>query len=595
MFLPATPEEVHALGWEAVDVILVTGDAYIDAPSVGVAVIGRVLSDVGYRVGVIAQPDLSGDDIARLGEPALFWGVTGGCVDSMVSNYTATGKKRKSDDLTPGGVNNRRPDRAVIAYANLIRRHFKQTRPIVLGGIEASLRRISHYDCWSDSVRRSVLCDAKADFLVFGMGERTVVKLAHALKNNLPTTDIRGLCYMSREKPDTCVELPAHEAVTQDKELFAAMYAEFYRQSRTPRGKRLYQLQDTRYLVVNPPPQPLSTEELDHVYGLAYQRSVHPKDRAAGEVRAIETTQFSIVTHRGCFGECSFCAITVHEGPIIMSRSEASILREARQMRGHPDFKGIIYNVGGATANMYGAGCGRKKTGGVCAGRQCLWPEICDNLVVDHHRQRRLLEKIGKLAGVRHVFVQSGIRHDLVLHDVGGGQRYLEALLTRHISGQMKIAPEHSEPHVLRLMGKPGADVWTRFVREFNTTKKRLSKQVFFTCYFIAAFPGCTLADMRRLGAIVKKTLAFTPEQVQIFTPAPSTWATAMYHTEKDQNGNPVFVEKDPAKKEAQKRVLTEAAKGVPPVRPPDRRPSGPKKTRPRKGPANRPGSTRGR
>ncbi|MFZ5564293.1 MAG: YgiQ family radical SAM protein [Thermodesulfobacteriota bacterium] len=595
MFLPATPEEVRARGWDALDVILVTGDAYIDAPSVGVAVIGRVLADAGYRVGVIAQPGVGGDDITRLGEPLLFWGVTGGCVDSMISNYTATGKKRKSDDLTPGGVNNRRPDRAVIAYANLIRRHFKQTRPIVLGGIEASLRRISHYDYWTDAVRRSVLCDAKADLLVYGMGERTVVELAHAMQNSLPVTGIRGLCHMAKEKPEDAVELPAHADVAKDKDLFAKMYAEFYKHSRTPKGKRLCQLQDTRYLVINPPQGPLSADELDHVYELDYQRDAHPKDRAAGEVRALETTRFSMVTHRGCFGECSFCAITVHEGPVIMSRSEASLLREARRLTAHPDFKGTIYNVGGATANMYGAGCGRRKDGGPCASRRCLWPAVCDNLLVDHRRQRLLLEKVARIPGVRHVFVQSGIRHDMVIHDTREGGAYLAALLAKHVSGQLKIAPEHAEPHVLKLMGKPGADSFVRFISAFEQAGKKVDKKVFFTCYFIAAFPGCTMEDMRKLKAFVGKTLDFEPEQVQVFTPAPSTWATTLYYTEKDPDGRPLFVEKGLKQKEAQKEVLTGGRKPMASVRRPGRGPSGPKTPRPRKGPPGRPGSTRGR
>ncbi len=558
MFLPETEQEIRNLGWDRLDVILVTGDAYIDSPLTGVAVIGKVLLDAGYRVGVIAQPDThSPADITRLGEPLLFWGVTAGCVDSMVSNYTPAMKRRRRDDLTPGGINTRRPDMATIVYTNLIRRYFKPTRPIVLGGIEASLRRMSHYDYWTDSIRRSVLCDAKADILVYGMGERTVVELARRMTAGLPIAGVRGICYMSRERPDDCVELPSHAKVASDMDAFQRMYKKFYSQSLSWRGKPLCQLQDTRYLVQTPPQPPLTTKEMDHVYGLDYQRDVHPHDREAGDVRALETMKFSIVTHRGCYGGCSFCSIAVHEGPIIMERSEESILQEARRMTKHPGFKGTVFNVGGASANMYGSRCAMAGKGLVCKGRQCLWPEICDNLKVDHKKQADLLRKIAEIPGVKKVFVRSGIRHDIVLHDSNGGRAYLEALVAGHISGQLRLAPEHSEPHILKLMRKPRPELFLDFIRMFGRVKKAAGKNVFFSCYFIAAFPGCTMDDMQKLRRFVARNLRFRPEQVQIFTPTPSTWATMMYYTGRSIDGDLLFVEKNIAKKQLQKRVLT--------------------------------------
>ncbi|MEE4262886.1 MAG: YgiQ family radical SAM protein, partial [Desulfobacteraceae bacterium] len=343
-FIPTTAQEVQALGWKHLDVILVTGDAYIDASHIGVAVIGRVLLDAGYRVGIIAQPDIQGDrDIARLGEPELFWGVTAGCIDSMIANYTASSKRRKSDDLTPGGLNTKRPDRAVIIYCNLIRRFFKQTRPIVLGGVEASLRRISHYDAGSDSVRRSILFDAKADILVYGMAEQSILEIAQKFKRQEDIRSIRGICYISRQFPEAAsdfegpdIELPDHDKVSRDKELFSRMFKAFYENADPFTAKRLCQRQDTRYLVHNPPQFPLSSDALDRIYELPYTRDVHPFYKKQGQVTALDTIRFSLTTHRGCYGECRFCAITVHQGRHVVSRSEASLLREAATFMTHP-------------------------------------------------------------------------------------------------------------------------------------------------------------------------------------------------------------------------------------------------------------------
>ncbi|MEW6079664.1 MAG: YgiQ family radical SAM protein [Thermodesulfobacteriota bacterium] len=558
MFLPTSPREVQLLGWKSLDIILVTGDAYIDSPHIGVAVIGKVLLNAGYRVGIIPQPDTSGqNDIARLGEPVLFWGVTSGCMDSMISNYTATLKKRNQDDLTAGGRNMRRPDRAVIAYVNLIRRSFRKTRPIVIGGIEASLRRVSHYDYWSDSVRRSVLFDSKADFLVYGMGEKTVVELAGRLKKKKPVMDIRGLCYKSTEKREGYLELPSHPRVARDKAAFTDMFTVFYRNSDPVSGQGLCQKQDTRYLIQNPPPIPATTEELDRIYELNYERRAHPCHEAEGPVRALETIRFSIASHRGCFGECDFCAIAVHQGRRIAERSESSIVREARHLTHHPDFKGIIQDVGGPTANMYGMHCRLWEEIGACRNRRCLTPSPCRRLSVNHRRQIRLLEKLRNLPRVKKVFIGSGIRHDLILGDGKYGQDYLEAVIGHHVSGQMKIAPEHSEKHILDLMGKPDAEMLKQFIDRFRRLNREAGKKQFLTCYFIAAYPGCTLADMQGLKRFVRESLGFAPEQAQIFTPSPSTPATLMYYTEKSfPGGEPLFVEKSIPGKEKQKKAL---------------------------------------
>jgi len=564
-FIPTTAQEVHSLGWKHLDVILVTGDTYIDAAHIGVAVIGKVLLNAGYRVGIIAQPDTNSDsDIARLGEPTLFWGVTAGCIDSMVANYTASAKRRKSDDLTPGGLNTKRPDRAVIIYSNLIRRFFKQTRPIVLGGIEASLRRISHYDATSDSVRRSILFDAKADVLIYGMAEQSILELAQKFKRQEDIRSIRGICYISRQFPeavpafaDPDIELPDHGDVCRDKELFIRMFKAFYENADPITAKRLCQRQDTRYLVHNPPQLPLSGDALDRIYELPYARDVHPFYKKQGRVAALDTIQFSLTTHRGCYGECRFCAITVHQGRHVVSRSEASLLREATAFTAHPDFKGIIADVGGATANMYGIECDRKGVRGACPDKGCIFPKPCRHLPVRHGRQIRLLRALRSLPGVRKVFIGSGIRYDLILGDRENGALYLEEILRYHVSGQLKIAPEHVQEHILELMGKPGRERLEAFLRLFNELRHKSPHKLFLTYYLMAAHPGCTLDDMHKLRTFATRTLRLLPKQAQIFTPSPSTYATLMYYTETNPfSGQKVFVEKNTVNKQKQKSVL---------------------------------------
>ena len=559
MFLPTTPKEIKQLGWTGLDIILVTGDGYIDSPFIGVAVIGQVLLKQGFRVGIIAQPDLNSDrDIQRLGEPELFWGVTGGCVDSMVANWTATGKKRQKDDYTPGGINNRRPDRAVIVYTNLIRKYFKDTAPIVLGGIEASLRRVAHYDFWSNKIRRSVLFDAKADFLIYGMAENSVVELARHLRQGTDPRGIRGLCYISENIPEPSLELPPYEDCAKDKTSFEKMFHVFYRNNDPVTAVPLAQKQDTRYLIQNPPAFCLSEKELDAVHELDYERDLHPFYRKQGPVRALETIRFSIATHRGCYGECNYCAIAVHQGRRVSWRSRRSILAEARRMAAIPGFNGIIADVGGPTANMYGIECTRKNNKGGCTEKRCLFPEPCAKLNINHAVQLSLLKDLRRIDGIKKVVIASGIRHDMILADRENGDRYLKEVIRHHVSGQMKIAPEHSQPNVLEKMGKPGIESVLKFKQRFDQLTKQEGLNQFLTYYLIAAHPGCTEKDMAALKTFALQQLGLLPEQVQVFTPTPSTYSSLMYWTGKDPfTGKPCFVEKSIRGKERQKNIIT--------------------------------------
>ena len=563
MFLPTTRKELDHLGWDQLDIILVTGDSYIDSPFVGIAVIGKVLSHAGYRVGVIAQPDIYADkDICRLGEPRLFWGVSGGSVDSMIGNYTSLKKKRRSDDYTPAGINSRRPDRATIVYTNLIKRYFKKTRPIVLGGIEASLRRIAHYDFWSDRVRSSILFDAKADYLIYGMAEKTVLQLAEALRDGIDVRNIRGLCYIASEhdsarKRDEYLELSPYETVEKDSHSLIDMFHTFYRNNDPLTAKGLYQKHGTRYLIHNPPSICLTQNELDAVYALDFERAQHPYYEQQGKVRALETIKFSIPAHRGCYGECNFCAIAVHEGRTVQWRSLESILNEARQLTKYPDFKGYIMDVGGPTANMYGFECKTKIERGTCQERRCLYPRVCPSLKADHRHQLEVLRRIRSIEGVKRVFVASGIRYDLLLSDKQYGEQYLEEVIGHNVSGQLKVAPEHTEDGVLHTMGKPGAASLLQFKELFDRLTQRVGKKQFLSYYFIAAHPGCTCEDMQKLKRFTSQKLKINPEQVQIFLPSPSTYSSLMYYTEMDPfTGKPVFVEKDPRYKARQKNIV---------------------------------------
>jgi uncharacterized radical SAM protein YgiQ len=561
MFLPTTKQELEKLGWKKIDIIIISGDTYIDSSYSGAAVIGKVLLDAGYKVGIIAQPDLKSDkDIKRLGEPELFWGVTSGCVDSMVSNFTASKKRRRQDDFTPGGSNDRRPDRAVIAYSNLIRQYYKNTKPIVIGGIEASLRRIAHYDYWDDKIRRSILFDSKADILVYGMGEKAVLEIAQKLSANEQVDGIRGICYISKTPKENYIQLPSYSEVQADKKKFTEMFHLFYNNNDPVSAKGLCQQHSNRYLIQNPPAQNLSQEEIDKIYNLDYERNVHPFYLKGGKVRALDTIQFSITTHRGCYGECNFCAISVHQGTSITSRSEKSILKEANAIVHDPGFKGYIQDVGGPTANMYVTGCDKMQAHGKCLKKDCIFPTTCKILNNNHRPQIELLRKLRKIEGIKKVFIASGIRYDLIIDDKDSGDEYLNELIEHHVSGQLKIAPEHTEDKVLGLMRKPGM----RYLKEFKKRFEKLNKNKnqFLTYYLIAAHPGCSLEDEVKMKQFVSKELHTNPEQVQIFTPTPSTYSTLMFYTEMNPwTGDKLFVEKNLGVKNKRKKIITDPNK----------------------------------
>lgn len=559
MFLPTTMEEVKKIGWEELDIILVSGDTYIDSSYNGSAVIGKWLVKNGFRVGIIAQPDINSDvDIKRLGQPRLYWAISGGCVDSMVANYTATKKKRKQDDFTPGGENNRRPDRAVIAYTNLVKRYFKNSDiPIVISGIEASLRRITHYDYWSNNLRRPVIFDAKADILSYGMGEKSMLALAKALKGGREWRNIKGLCYIAKDKKDSYLQLPSHEECLEDKLKFIEAFNIFYRNCDPITAKGIYQKCGDRYLIQNPPSENFSSQELDDIYSMEFEREVHPYYKKMGDVRALDTIRNSVTTHRGCYGECNFCAIAIHQGRTVISRSEDSVVEEIKKISGAPKFKGYIADVGGPTANMYQVECSKKLKLGACQDRRCLYPQKCPALKIDHSKQVDLLNRLKKIDKIKKIFIASGIRYDMILDDKKCGQLYLEDIIKDHVSGQMKIAPEHTEDKVLSLMGKQGKTLLKDFKERFYKINEKYGLKQFLTYYLIAAHPGCTEKDMLDLKRFASAELRVNPEQVQIFTPTPSTYSTLMYYTEINPfTMKKMYVEKDNGKKQKQKDIV---------------------------------------
>lgn len=563
MFIPTTIEELEKLKWKELDIILVSGDTYIDTYYNGIALIGKLLIANGYKVGIIAQPNFETSfDILRLGEPKLFWGISGGTVDSMVSNYTALKKRKKIDDLTPGGINNKRPDRACIVYSNLIKRYAKHNKFIVLGGIEASLRRIAHYDYIENQIRRSILFDSKSDCLIYGMGEKAILELAECKKNNQDYRNIRGLCYISNEKINDYIELPSFEEVYHDKTKFIEMFNIFYKNNDPIISHGIYQKHSNRYLIQNPPQSNLSTEELDKIYSLDFERDVHPYYKKQGKVKGLDTIQFSITTHRGCFGECNFCSIAVHQGRTVVSRSIDSITQEAQKLTKHKNFKGYITNLGGPTANMYGMECKRQMKSGSCQDIRCDYPELCKSLKISHKPLIDLLKELGRIEGIKAVFIGSGIRYDLILKDKKFGDLYLENIIDRHISGQLKIAPEHIDINVTNAMGKPDNNELIYFINKFYKINKIKKKKQYLTYYFIAAHPNCSKNEMLNLRKYITEKIKVFPEQVQIFTPTPSTYSTLMYYTEIDPfNNKTIFVEKNLKEKLYQKELITKMEK----------------------------------
>lgn len=551
MFLPTTAEEIKALGWEKPDVILITGDTYIDSPQIGVALIGKYLLKSGFKTAIIAQPStLTGTDIKRLGEPELFWGVTAGATDSMVANYTAIKKFRHQDDYTPGGVN-RRPNRATIRYTGLIRQFFKNTKPIILGGIEASLRRIAHYDYWDNAVRRSILFDSKADIIAYGMAERTIVGLAKAIKNGSDWRQVNGICYVANTPEDKFISLPSFEEVSTDNKAFLQMAKLFHKNAENP-SVGLMQRHGDRFLIHNPSHPPLSTKELDGIYEIEFEGDAHPYYKT-GEIRALDTIKQSITTHRGCFGQCNFCSISVHQGSRVVSRSVKSITDEVKRISRKPGFNGIIYDIGGPTANMYGTTCVK---GWACISKRCLIPRPCPSLRFGHGLQIEVLDKVREITGVKKAFVSTGIRPDLIIADKKNGKHYVQQLVRYHVSGQIKLAPEHSEKEVLTLMNKPSIQPLIEFREMFNKACANQCQHYFMTYYLIVAHPGCTPEHNKRLKDFLSGELRTIPKQVQIFTPTPSTLSTAMYYCETDLKGNQLFCEKSLHGMQQQKNAL---------------------------------------
>jgi uncharacterized radical SAM protein YgiQ len=532
-FLPISKKDLIDRGIDELDFVFISGDAYVDHPSFGTAVIARILEDEGFTVGIIAQPDWSNaEDFKRLGKPKLGFLINSGNIDSMVNAYTAAKKKRSDDLYSPGGKAGFRPDRAVIVYANRAREAYKDV-PIILGGIEASLRRFAHYDYWDDKVRRSILLDSKADLLVFGMGEKIIIEIANLLKYGMQAskmTGVRGTSYLTKDISDVknYVEIPSFEVVSTDKMAYAESFKlESYEQDGI-RGKVLIQKHGDRYIVQNPPPVPMTQAEMDRVYNLPYARDYHPIYEAQGGIPAINEVKFSIISHRGCFGSCSFCALTFHQGRTIQNRSQESILGEAEQMIKDKDFKGYIHDVGGPTANFRHKSCKLQEEHGVCKTKQCLHPSPCKNLIVDHEEYLGLLRKLRRLSGVKKVFIRSGIRYDYLMYDKNDA--FFKELCEHHISGQLKVAPEHINRGVLAQMGKPTREIYERFVKKYHDTNNKLGKKQFLVPYLMSSHPGSDLNAAIELALYIKE-MGYTPEQVQDFYPTPGSLSTTIYYT----------------------------------------------------------------
>ena len=555
-FLPVTLAECRARGWDAPDFVYVTGDAYVDHPSFGLAIISRVLERAGYRVAMLPQPDWhSCEDFQRFGRPRLGFLVTAGVIDSMVNHYTVAKKPRDRDVYSPGGKAGMRPDRATIVYANRIRQAYGNV-PILLGGVEASLRRFAHYDYWDDRVRNSCLVDAGADVLMFGMGERSILRVAKWLEAGEPVSGMRipGTCVMVSEPPAGALALPAMEEVAADRAAYARAFKTQYDEQDPVRGRALCQKHGKRYLLQNPPDMPLSRQELDDVYALPYERAWHPMYDRDGGVPALAEVKFSIAHVRGCFGACSFCALTFHQGRIVTSRSKASVLREAKLLARSRDFKGYIHDVGGPTANFRRPACKGQLERGACKGKQCLFPKPCKNLDADHREYVDILRALRDVPGVKKVFVRSGVRFDYVLADKDGA--FLRELVAHHVSGQLKVAPEHISPRVLRCMGKPAPEVFERFARRFQQLNEELGLKQYLVPYFISSHPGCELADAVLLAEYIHDT-GRHPEQVQDFYPTPGTLSTAMFYTGLDpRDMSPVYVPRDPHEKAMQRALM---------------------------------------
>ena len=558
-FMVINKEDMIEREWEQLDFIIVSGDAYIDHPSFGTAIIARILEDAGYKVGIIAQPDwYDASDFKKLGKPRYAFLVTAGNLDSMVNNYTVSKRKRRRDVYSPGGEGGRRPDRATIVYCNRLKEAYKDV-PLIIGGIEASLRRFAYYDYWDDKVRRSILFDSRADLLVYGMAENQILSIAESLESGLSVEYIRhiaGTCYVLSELTNIYgyKELPSYKEVVNNKKKYAEAFRIQEEEQDPIRGNILVQEHQGRYLVQNPPAEPLSEEEFDHIYELPFQRDYHPIYEEEGGVPAIREVKFSITSSRGCYGGCSFCALNFHQGRRVISRSKESIIREAKRIINDDDFKGYIHDVGGPTANFRHPACTKQITKGSCKNKQCLHPDACDNLKVDHKEYLNILRSLRNLPGVKKVFVRSGLRFDYMLED--GDQEFFEELCRHHVSGQLKVAPEHVSDKVLNKMGKPEISAFDEFRKKFYQINEDIGKEQYLIPYFISSHPGSTLEDAIELAEYLRD-IDHHPEQVQDFYPTPGTLSTAMYYTELDPyTMEEIYVPKSREEKKMQRALL---------------------------------------
>ena len=559
-YLPISRSEMNIRGWKQCDFVYVIGDAYVDHPSFGPAVISRTLENHGYLVGIISQPDWKDKkSICALGEPRLGFLVSGGNMDSMVNHYSVSGKKRQEDSYTPGGFMGKRPDYAVVVYCNLIRSVYPKI-PLIIGGIEASLRRLAHYDYWSDKLKHSILVDSQADLLSYGMGERSVVEIADALNRGVPVKDIttvRGTVYRATSLdlvPDALL-LPSFEEMKADKLLYCKSYYIQYQNTDSFTGKTLAEpYQNNLFVVQTPPGKPLSMEEMDQVYALPYMRGYHPSYEELGGVPAILEVKFSLISNRGCFGACNFCALTFHQGRIVQVRSHESLLEEAKKLTAEPDFKGYIHDLGGPTADFRFPACEKQMEKGACPNKQCLFPEPCKNLRTGHKDYLELLRKLRKLPKVKKVFIRSGLRFDYILAEKD--RTFFKELCEHHISGQLKVAPEHVSDKVLLKMGKPASAVYRRFVKEYKETNEKLGKKQYLVPYLMSSHPGSGLTQAVELAEYLRD-LGYMPEQVQDFYPTPSTISTCMYYTGCDpRTMKPVYVPVNPHEKAMQRALI---------------------------------------
>ena len=556
-FLPVTAEEIEILGWKAPDFLLISGDAYVDHPSFGHAVISRVLESAGYKVAILPQPDWrSTKDFLKLGRPRLAVLISGGNIDSMVNHYTAAKKKRSADVYSPGGRRDMRPDRCTIVYTNRVREAFGDV-PVIIGGIEASLRRFAHYDYWDNKVRRSILFDSRADIITYGMGERQTVAVADALNAGIDIKDITwidGTAVKADTAPKDALILPSYEEISKDKKAYADATREEFLNQDPVRGRILAQAHGDKYLVQNKPQMPLTSAELDSVYELPYTREYHPMYEADGGIPALKEVKFSITSARGCYGNCNFCSLAFHQGRIVQSRSHESIIKEARAMTEKPDFKGYIHDVGGPSANFRFPACDKQLKSGACKDKQCLFPAPCKNMTVSHKDYAELLKKLRSLPGIKQVFIRSGIRYDYLLADKD--ETFFYDLCRYHISGQLKVAPEHVSDNVLHFMGKPKAAVYEKFAEKFYKITKNVGKEQYLVPYLMSSHPGSTLADAVKLALFLKKH-HMHPQQVQDFYPTPATVSTAMFYTGIDpMTMKEVYVPKSPEEKAMQRALL---------------------------------------